>query len=79
MKKEWCNPCKRNAFALPFLNLILMAWLGLRWPAARSGSVDLAVILFWTGSAPLAVITLYTVAGCVPGKDLLGFPGRRLP
>lgn len=63
--KEWNNPSKRNAFALPCANVILMAWLALRWPAARSGIVDLVPILFWTGSAPLAVLTLYTVAGCV--------------
>lgn len=63
MKKEWCNPGKHNAFAVPFLNVILMAWLALRWPAARNAVVDLPTGLFWTGSAPLAVMTLYTVAG----------------
>lgn len=51
---------KRNSFALPFLCFILMSWLATKWSGA-SFSGDLAEVLFWVGTAPLAAMTLFTI------------------
>lgn len=53
-----------NTFALPFINFILMAWLATRWDWATDHE-DLARVLFWIGSAPLACMALFFVARCV--------------
>ena len=63
VKKEWYNPIQHNSFALPFLNCILMSWLVTRWTGA-SFSGDLAKVLFWLGTVPLSVLTIFTIARC---------------
>lgn len=61
VKKEWTNPATRNSFALPFINFILKAWLVTQWKG-ETQTGDLATVLFWIGSAPLAAMTVYTIA-----------------
>lgn len=50
----------RNSFALPFMNFMLIAWVVTQWDG-ETESGDLAKVLFWLGSAPLAAMTLYTI------------------
>eukprot|EP00903_Cladosiphon_okamuranus_P016305 g15037.t1 len=64
VRKEWVNPATRNSFALPFMNFMLIAWVVTQWDR-ETESGDLAKVLFWLGSAPLAAMTLYTIGSWV--------------
>lgn len=59
--KEWLHPLHSNAFAAPFMNFLVMAWLATKWEQV-SGNEDLARVLFWIGSAPLAILTIAFIA-----------------
>lgn len=61
VKKEWQHPIHRNSFGIPFLNLVLLSWMAAKWPGAR-GSGELAEVLFWMGTVPLASLTFFTIA-----------------
>lgn len=60
VKKQWCNPAKRNSLALPFLCFILMSFLATKWYGEPS-SGDIAKVLFWMGTIPLAAMTVFTI------------------
>eukprot|EP00752_Nemacystus_decipiens_P012458 g11037.t1 len=64
VRKEWVNPATRNSFSLPFMCLLVMAWVVTQWDG-ETKSGDLAKVLFWLGSAPLAAMTLFTVGSWV--------------
>ncbi|CAM9111089.1 unnamed protein product [Scytosiphon promiscuus] len=64
VRKEWVNPVTRNSFALPFINFMLKAWLVTQWKG-ETQTGDLATVLFWLGSGPLAVMTLITVGSWI--------------
>lgn len=61
MWKELSHPVHANAFAAPLMNFLLMAWLATKWGDV-DWSADLARVLFWIGSAPLALLTLFFIA-----------------
>lgn len=60
VSKEWKHPLHGNNFALPLLNFIIMALLSSWWDGA-DGSKELAKVLYWLGSAPLAAMTIFFV------------------
>lgn len=66
--KEFNHPLHGNSFALPFLNLVLLSWLATKWSGV-DGSDELAKVLYWMGTAPLAALTLYAAARQVLSCD----------
>lgn len=52
---------KRPSFALPFLKFVIMSWLATTW-TGETFTGDLAKVLFWLGTAPVAGMTMLTIA-----------------
>lgn len=59
--KEFNHPLHRSSFALPFLNFVVMARLSANWTDPVSTDT-LSRVLFWMGTVPLTLLTMFTVA-----------------
>ncbi|CAM9147713.1 unnamed protein product [Sphacelaria rigidula] len=64
IRKEFNHPLHRSTFALPFLIFVVLARISANWTDPVS-TITLSRVLFWMGTIPLTMLTLFAIASWV--------------